>query len=70
MNGSRHKSARMKTSVATVEVPITIEEEAKARNFGASVEDGLLFLLRKGLTNRCDLFLPKGLTNPLFGGRR
>ena len=63
MTGSKNRFARMKTSVATVEIPMTVEDEAKARNFGVSVESGVLFLLRRGLTNQGDLFLPSGLTN-------
>lgn len=64
MSGSKNKCARMKASAVMVKIPITIEEEAKARNFGASVGDGLIFLLRKGLTNRTSLFLNRRFNKP------
>lgn len=49
MNGLKSRCRRMSANVVMVKIPVTIEEEAKARNFGASIDDG--FLLRKGLTN-------------------
>lgn len=64
MNGLKSRCRRMSANVVMVKIPVTIEEEAKARNFGASIDDGFLFILRKGLTNPSSLFLRKGFNKP------
>lgn len=64
MNGLKSRCRRMSANVVMVKIPVTIEEAAKARNFGASVDDGFLFILRKGLTNPSSLFLRKGFNKP------
>lgn len=51
----------MKKSARSFEVSLTMEDAAKARRHGESIEGGLLFLLSKGLTNL--LSCHKGLTN-------
>lgn len=64
MNGLKSRCRRMSANVVIVKIPVTIEEEAKARNFGASIDDGFLFILRKGLTNPSPLFLQKRFNKP------
>lgn len=64
MNGLKSRCRRMSANVVMVKIPVTIEEVAKARNFGASVDDGFLFILRKGLTNPGLLFLREGFNKP------
>lgn len=64
MNGLKSRCRRMSANVVMVKIPVTIEEVAKARNFGASIDDGFLFILRKGLTNPGSLFLQKRFNKP------
>ena len=64
MNGLKSRCRRMSENVVMVKIPVTIEEVAKARNFGAFVDDGFLFILRKGLTNPSSLFLREGFNKP------
>lgn len=55
----------MKQNEKAYEVTVTIEEVAKARHFGDSEDSGLLFILKKGLTN-----LSRTTSSPLFSGKR
>lgn len=62
MNGSVSKFARIRKNGERVDLSLTIEDVAKVRRFGESVDDGVIFILVKGLTNLS--FGPEGLTNP------
>lgn len=61
MNGSVSKFARIRKNGERVDLSLTIEDVAKVRRFGESVDDGVVFILARGLTNLS--FGPGGLTN-------